>query len=63
MSRTLIAFIFVLLYSSANQSVADLTEAEDNFARGSAFLNDDKYEKALQSFTSLINEEQLFLYC
>ncbi|MEC7862719.1 MAG: hypothetical protein VYC70_08800 [Verrucomicrobiota bacterium] len=58
MSRTLTAFIFVLLYSSANQSVADLAEAEDNFARGSAFLNDDKYEKALQSFTSLINEEQ-----
>ena len=58
MCRIVIVFIIILLYSSANQSIADLANTEDDFARGTELLNEGKYEKALQSFTSLINEEQ-----
>lgn len=58
MHRIVIAFIFILNCSSANQSIADLAGAEDNFDRGTAFLNEEKYEKSIQSFTSLINKEQ-----
>ncbi len=58
MCRIVIVFIIILIYSSANQSIADLANTEDDFARGTELLNEGKYEKALQSFTSLINEEQ-----
>jgi hypothetical protein len=58
MHRIVIAFIFILNCSSADQSIADLAGAEDNFDRGTAFLNEEKYEKSIQSFTSLINKEQ-----
>ena len=58
MNRILIACIFVLLHSSAHQSVADLEAAKNRFNEGTTFLNDGKYEKAIQTFSALINEEQ-----
>lgn len=58
MCRIGIVFIIILLYSSANQSIADLANSEDGFTRGTEFLNQGKYEKALQNFTSFINKEQ-----